>query len=107
MTLHDVTLDDKYDLGKERLFISGAQAIIRMLMMQRERDRLAGLRTAGFVSGYRGSPLGGLDQQLWRARRQLEKSDIVFQPGLNEELAATACWGSQQTELLGGGFLLR
>ena len=103
MTLHDVTLDDKYDLGKERLFISGAQAIIRMLMMQRERDRLAGLRTAGFVSGYRGSPLGGLDQQLWRARRQLEKSDIVFQPGLNEELAATACWGSQQTELLGEG----
>lgn len=103
MTLHDVALDDKFDLSKERIFLSGAQAVIRMLLMQRERDRLAGLKTAGFVSGYRGSPLGGLDQQLWRAKKQLAASDIVFQPGLNEELAATACWGSQQTELLGEG----
>jgi len=103
MTLHEVALDDKYDLSKERIFISGAQAVIRMLMMQRERDRRAGLSTAGFVSGYRGSPLGGLDQQLWRAKRQLQGSDIVFQPGINEELAATACWGTQQTELLGEG----
>ncbi len=103
MTLHNVSLDDKFDLSKERIFISGAQAIVRMLLMQRERDRRAGLDTAGFISGYRGSPLGGLDQQLWRARRQLEQSNIVFQPGLNEELAATACWGSQQTELLGEG----
>jgi indolepyruvate ferredoxin oxidoreductase len=101
MTLHDVALDDKFDLGKERIFLSGAQAIIRMLLMQRERDRRAGLNTAGFVSGYRGSPLGGLDMQLWRARKQLANGNIVFQPGLNEELAATACWGSQQTELLG------
>ncbi|MBX3578841.1 MAG: indolepyruvate ferredoxin oxidoreductase family protein [Rhizobiaceae bacterium] len=103
MTLHDVSLADKFDLGKERIFINGAQAVIRMLLMQRERDRRAGLNTAGFVSGYRGSPLGGLDQQLWRAKKELAKSDIVFQPGLNEELAATACWGSQQTELLGEG----
>jgi indolepyruvate ferredoxin oxidoreductase len=103
MTLHDVALDDKYDLSKERIFVSGAQAVIRMLLMQRERDRLAGLRTAGFVSGYRGSPLGGFDLQLWKAKKQLAESDIVFQPGLNEELAATACWGSQQTELLGEG----
>ncbi|MDN2565137.1 indolepyruvate ferredoxin oxidoreductase family protein [Aquibium sp. A9E412] len=103
MTLHDVSLDDKYDLSKDRIFISGAQAVVRMLLMQRERDRRAGLNTAGFVSGYRGSPLGGLDQQLWKARRQLAGSDIVFQPGLNEELAATACWGSQQAELLGEG----
>ena len=103
MTLHDVSLDDKFDLSKERIFVSGAQAIVRMLLMQRERDRLAGLNTAGFVSGYRGSPLGGLDLQLWKARKQLASSDIVFQPGLNEELAATACWGSQQTELLGEG----
>jgi indolepyruvate ferredoxin oxidoreductase len=103
VTLHDVALDDKYDLSKERIFVSGAQAVIRMLLMQRERDRLAGLRTAGFVSGYRGSPLGGFDQQLWRAKKHLAKSDIVFQPGLNEELAATAVWGSQQTELLGEG----
>ncbi len=103
MTLHDVTLDDKYDLTKERIFVSGAQAIVRMLLMQREMDRRAGLSTAGFVSGYRGSPLGGLDQQLWKARAKLAGADVVFQSGLNEELAATACWGTQQTELLGEG----
>jgi indolepyruvate ferredoxin oxidoreductase len=103
MTLHGVALDDKFDLSKERIFLSGAQAIIRMLLMQRERDRRAGLDTAGFVSGYRGSPLGGLDLQLWKAKEKLAQSQIVFQPALNEELAATACWGSQQTELLGEG----
>jgi indolepyruvate ferredoxin oxidoreductase len=103
MTLHDVSLHDKFDLSKERIFVSGSQAIVRMLLMQRERDRRAGLNTAGFVSGYRGSPVGGLDQQLWKARRELEQSGIVFQPGLNEELAATACWGTQQAELLGEG----
>ena len=103
MTLHDVSLDDKFDLSKDRVFVSGAQAIVRMLLMQRARDRQAGLNTAGFVSGYRGSPLGGLDLQLWKARKQLAQSDIVFQPGLNEELAATACWGTQQAELLGEG----
>jgi indolepyruvate ferredoxin oxidoreductase len=103
MTLHDVSLDDKFDLGKERVFLNGAQAVVRLLLMQRELDRRAGLNTAGFVSGYRGSPLGGLDQQFWRARKQLAQADVVFQPGLNEELAATACWGSQQTELLGEG----
>ncbi|MGN6767484.1 MAG: indolepyruvate ferredoxin oxidoreductase family protein [Rhizobiaceae bacterium] len=103
MTLHQVALDDKYDLSKERIFISGSQAIVRMLLMQRERDRREGLNTAGFISGYRGSPLGGLDQQLWKAKKQLSAADIVFQPGLNEELAATAAWGSQQTELLGEG----
>ena len=101
MTLHEVALDDKFDLSKERIFLSGSQAIIRMLLMQRERDRRMGLNTAGFVSGYRGSPLGGLDLQLWKAKDKLAQSDIVFQPGLNEELALTACWGSQQTELLG------
>jgi len=103
MTLHDVSLDDKFDLAKQRVFLTGAQAVVRMLMMQRELDRKAGLNTAGFVSGYRGSPLGGLDLQLWKAKKQLAASDIVFQPGINEELAATACWGSQQTELLGEG----
>ena len=103
MTLHDVALDDKFDLTRERVFLSGAQAVVRMLLMQRERDRRAGLATAGFVSGYRGSPLGGLDQQLWRAKSRLSAADIVFQPGLNEELAATACWGTQQAELLGEG----
>src|SRR3954465_14376194 len=103
MTLHEVALSDKYDLSKERIFLSGAQAIIRMLLMQRERDRRGGLDTAGFICGYRGSPLGGLDQQFWKAKESLEAAHIKFEPGLNEELAATACWGSQQTELLGEG----
>ncbi|GEO13400.1 indolepyruvate ferredoxin oxidoreductase family protein [Microvirga aerophila] len=103
VALRDVTLDDKYDLTKDRVFITGTQAVIRMLMMQRERDRLAGLNTAGYVSGYRGSPLGGLDQNLWRAKKWLEASNIVFQPGLNEELAATSVWGSQQAEIRGDG----
>jgi indolepyruvate ferredoxin oxidoreductase len=101
--LRNVTLDDKYDLSTDHVFITGTQAVIRMLLMQRERDRLAGLSTAGFVSGYRGSPIGGLDQNLWRARKWLEASNIVFQPGLNEELAATAIWGSQQAEVRGDG----
>ena len=103
VALRDVTLDDKYDLTKDRVFITGTQAIIRLLLMQRERDRLAGLNTAGFVSGYRGSPIGGLDQNLFRAKKWLERSNIVFQPGLNEELAATAVWGSQQAEIRGDG----
>ncbi|MET0527817.1 MAG: indolepyruvate ferredoxin oxidoreductase family protein, partial [Microvirga sp.] len=103
VALRSVTLDDKYDLSKDHVFITGTQAVIRMLLMQRERDRLAGLNTAGFVSGYRGSPIGGLDQNLWRARKWLEQSNVVFQPGLNEELAATAVWGSQQAEIRGDG----
>jgi indolepyruvate ferredoxin oxidoreductase len=103
MTLHDVSLDDKFDLSKERVFVTGAQAVVRMLLMQRERDRREGFDTAGFVSGYRGSPLGGLDLQLWKARGPLGDAGIVFQPGLNEELAATACWGTQQAQLAGEG----
>jgi indolepyruvate ferredoxin oxidoreductase len=103
VALRDVALDDKYDLTKDRVFITGTQAIIRMLLMQHERDRLAGLNTAGFVSGYRGSPIGGLDQNLWRAKKWLAERNIVFQPGLNEELAATALWGTQQAELRGDG----
>ncbi|WP_084327739.1 indolepyruvate ferredoxin oxidoreductase family protein [Salinarimonas rosea] len=101
--LRAVSLDDKYDLSKERVFLTGTQAIIRMLLMQRERDRLAGLDTAGFVSGYRGSPIGGLDLNLFRAKKQLAAANIVFQPGLNEELAATAVWGSQQAQMRGEG----
>ncbi|GGK45844.1 indolepyruvate ferredoxin oxidoreductase family protein [Salinarimonas ramus] len=102
-SLREVSLDDKYDLGKERVFLTGTQAIIRMLLMQRERDRLAGLDTAGFVSGYRGSPIGGLDLNLFRAKKQLAAANVVFQPGLNEELAATAVWGSQQAQMRGEG----
>lgn len=101
--LRSVHLDDKYDLTKDRIFITGAQAVARLMLMQHERDRLAGLNTAGFVSGYRGSPVGGLDQQFERAKKVFRPRNIVFQPGLNEELAATACWGSQQAEIRGDG----
>ena len=103
LPLRDVSLDDKYDLAKEHVFLTGTQAIARLLLMQHERDRRAGLNTGGFVSGYRGSPLGGLDQQLMKAGKILKPRNIVFQPGLNEELAATACWGSQQAEMRGEG----
>ncbi len=101
--LDAVSLDDKYDITKDRVFITGTQAIVRLLLMQRERDRLAGLNTAGLVSGYRGSPIAGLDLNLYRAKKQLAASHIVFQPGLNEELAATALWGAQQAEIRGEG----
>ena len=103
MTLHPVSLDDKYDISQSRVFVTGYHALIRALLMQKERDRRAGLNTAGYVTGYRGSPLGGLDQQMARAGRQLAASDVKFQPGINEELAATALWGSQQAELRGEG----
>ncbi len=101
--LKTVSLDDKFDLSKDRVFITGTQAIVRLLLMQKERDRRQHLNTAGFVSGYRGSPLGGLDQQLFRAKRWFDANDIVFKPGLNEDLAATACWGTQQAEIRGEG----
>jgi indolepyruvate ferredoxin oxidoreductase len=103
MPLRTVSLDDKYDLSQTHVLVTGYHALIRALLMQKERDRRAGLNTGGFVTGYRGSPLGGLDQQMMRAGRQLEAADIKFQPGLNEELAATALWGSQQAELRGEG----
>ncbi len=103
MTLRSVSLDDKYDLTQDRVLVTGYQALIRALLMQKERDRRAGLNTAGYVTGYRGSPLGGLDQQMMRAGRFLSAADIKFQPGLNEDLAATALWGSQQAELRGEG----
>ena len=99
MTLFDVALADKFDLSKERIFISGAQAVVRMLMMQRERDRRAGLNTAGFVTGYRGSPLGGVDLAMMKSDKLLKQNNILFQAGLNEDLAATAIWGSQQAEM--------
>src|SRR5215510_7811943 len=103
MALNQVTLDDKYDLAKSRIFVTGLQAIVRLCLMQKERDRRAALTTAGYVTGYRGSPLGTLDQQFIRAQRSLDKYDIRFQAGLNEDIAATAIWGSQQAELRGEG----
>ncbi|WP_439575846.1 indolepyruvate ferredoxin oxidoreductase family protein [Phreatobacter sp.] len=99
----DVSLDDKFDLNKTRIFVTGVQALVRLTLMQKERDRRAGLNTAGFVSGYRGSPLGGLDQAFFKAQRNLLASDVVFTSGLNEDLAATAVWGAQQAEMRGEG----
>ena len=103
MTLRSVSLDDKYDPRQDRVLVTGFQALVRALLMQKERDRRAGLNTAGYVTGYRGSPLGNLDQQMMRAGRFLAAADVKFQPGLNEELAATALWGTQQAELRGEG----
>ena len=97
------TLEDRYDLGKNRVLMTGTQAIVRLLLMQKELDRRAGLNTAGFVTGYRGSPLGGVDAQMLRAKRHLDEAGITFMPGLNEDLAATAIWGAQQAEMRGEG----
>jgi indolepyruvate ferredoxin oxidoreductase len=103
MTLADVHLTDRFDLTRKDVLLSGTQAIVRLTMMQHERDKIAGLDTACFVSGYRGSPLGGLDQQFVRSKSFLEDYGVVFQPGLNEDMAATAVWGSQQSEMRGEG----
>ncbi len=97
--LETVTLDDKYRLAQGQAFMSGVQALVRLPMLQRQRDARAGLNTAGFISGYRGSPLGGYDQALWAAKQHLADNHIVFQPGVNEELGATAVWGTQQLDL--------
>ena len=102
MALAAVTLDDKYVLNTGRIYLTGTQALVRLPMMQWQRDIAAGLNTGCFISGYRGSPLGGFDQALWSARRFLEKSHIHFQPAINEELGATAVWGSQQVNLFPG-----
>jgi len=99
IALEQVTLDDKYRLAEGRAFMSGVQALVRLPMLQRTRDTLAGLNTAGFISGYRGSPLGTYDQALWQASKHLAANRIVFQPGVNEELGATAVWGTQQLDL--------
>jgi indolepyruvate ferredoxin oxidoreductase len=99
MALAPVTLDDKYELDRGRVYLTGTQALVRLPIMQRQRDVAAGLNTGCFISGYRGSPLGGFDQALWSARRFVEKNHIKFQPAINEELGATAVWGSQQLNL--------
>jgi indolepyruvate ferredoxin oxidoreductase len=100
--IRNVSLDDKYTLDAARAYMTGIEALVRLPMLQHQRDRQRGLNTAAFISGYRGSPLGGVDQAFWRARRWLEPHNVVFQPGVNEELAATAVWGSQQTNLFAG-----
>ena len=103
MTTQQFSLNDKYDLTKSPVLLNGTQALVRLMLIQKARDRAAGHNTAGLVTGYRGSPLGAVDLQMSRASRQLAESDVVFQFGLNEDLAATALWGSQQAELRGEG----
>src|SRR3954466_8655126 len=102
MALAAVTLDDKYTVERGRVYLTGTQALVRLPLMQRQRDLAGGLNTACFISGYRGSPLGGFDQALWNARRFVERNHIQFQPAINEELAATSVWGSQQIGLFPG-----
>ena len=101
MTLSSVALDDKYTLQSGRVYITGTQALVRLPIMQHLRDRAAGITSGCYISGYRGSPLGGFDQQLWAAGKHLTAHNIVFQPGVNEDLAATACWGTQQAHFDG------
>ncbi len=103
MTLRKVTLDDKYTLDSGRIFLTGVQALVRLPLMQQRRDTANGLRTAGYVSGYRGSPLGTYDAELGKAKRFLGEANVVFVPGVNEDLAATAVWGTQQAETSGEG----
>ena len=100
--LRDFSLDDKYLQRDGRIFLSGVQALVRLPLMQRWRDQVQGLKTAGFISGYRGSPLGGLDEALWKAKTHLMSNDVHFQPGINEDLALTSVWGTQQLGLMGG-----
>ncbi len=103
MTTQKISLNDRFDLDKSPVLLNGTQALVRMTMMQAARDRAAGLNTAGYVTGYRGSPLGAVDLQMSRAEKRLADYNVKFQPGLNEDLAATALWGAQQAELRGEG----
>ncbi|QDC09897.1 indolepyruvate ferredoxin oxidoreductase family protein [Oceanicola sp. D3] len=103
MTRQDVSLTDRFDLEKSPVLLNGTQALVRLMLMQKARDRAAGLNTAGYCTGYRGSPLGGVDQWMTRAGKLLAENDVRFEPGLNEDLAATALWGSQNAELRGEG----
>ena len=102
LTLDNYTLEDRYIRERGRVYLTGVQALVRLPMMQRQRDLAAGLNTGGFISGYRGSPLGGFDLELWRAKKYLAEANVKFQPGLNEDLGATMVWGTQQTNLFPG-----
>ena len=97
------SLNDRYDLEKSPVLLNGTQALVRLMLLQKKLDEAAGLNTAGLVTGYRGSPLGAVDMQMTRALKPLTENKITFQPGLNEDLAATALWGAQQAEVRGEG----
>ncbi len=99
--LKDIRLDDKFAQLTEPVLVNGNQALVRALLLQRKSARRTKLQTAGYVSGYRGSPMGGLDQTLWEQQAHLSAADIVFEPGINEDLAATAVWGMQQLVVMG------
>ena len=101
MTKQTVTLNDRFDLEKSPVLLNGTQALVRLMLTQAARDHAAGLNTAGYVTGYRGSPLGAVDMQMNRAAKPLAEANVTFEEGLNEDLAATALWGSQQAELRG------
>jgi indolepyruvate ferredoxin oxidoreductase len=103
MSIQKVSLNDRLDLTKRNVLLNGTQALVRLMLMQKARDTEAGLNTAGYVTGYRGSPLGAVDSQMLRAEKELKAADVLFQSGLNEDLAATQLWGSQQAELRGEG----
>ena len=97
--IKSVALDDRFTLPSGRVYMNGSHALLRLMMLQRQIDENAGLNTGGFLSGYRGSPLGAIDQNAWKAKKHLAKSHITFVPGVNEELAATSVWGTQQLNL--------
>ncbi|MEE9428851.1 MAG: indolepyruvate ferredoxin oxidoreductase family protein, partial [Paracoccaceae bacterium] len=103
MSRQDVSLHDKFDLDKSSVLMNGTQALVRLMLIQKARDVAAGLNTAGYVTGYRGSPVGAVDAQMTKAKADLDSADVLFHPGLNEDLAATALWGTQQAELRGEG----
>ncbi len=103
MSTQKISLTDRFDLSKSPVLLNGTQALVRLMLMQKARDRAEGHNTAGLVTGYRGSPLGAVDIQMQRAAKPLAEHDITFQLGLNEDLAATALWGSQQAGLHGDG----
>ena len=100
--LREVSLDDKYRLRNGIVYITGSQALIRLAMNQLWRDETAGHNTAAYITGYRGSPMHNIDKESWRATRELEAHKVFFHSAVNEDLAATACWGAQQTTMYPG-----
>lgn len=101
MPLCHITLNDKYQAQTGRIYLSGIQALVRLPLVQRLRDQAAGINTGGFISAYRGSPFGGLDEAYWAAKKHLDENPMRFIPGINEDMAASSVWGTQQLHLLG------
>ncbi|MCP1291204.1 indolepyruvate ferredoxin oxidoreductase family protein [Chromobacterium sp. S0633] len=102
MSIRHADLEEKYTAPTGQVLMTGIQALVRLPMLQQQLDRAAGLNTAGYVTGYRGSPLGNVDQTMQKAGKYLKEHNVVFHPGLNEDLAATAVWGTQQVNMFDG-----